>query len=338
MWGVLVVALAQYGCGTANGGPIGDAGTPDGGDGGMGGMAGAGGTAGAGGVGGTAGAGGVGGTAGTAGAGGVGGTAGTAGAGGVGGTAGAGGVGGTAGAGGVGGTAGAGGMGGTAGAGGMGGTAGAGGMGGTAGAGGVGGTAGGGGMPPSASSCLELLDAGQTTDGIYTIDVGGNPLDVYCDMTRFGGGWTQLYDQDAAQGYLPTATWAGGVNTTQPNSGQYSILNLINDFEGMTPGFDFFIDWPSSGSDFVSWRQSLDPFVGRGLVSDIVQSPTNQTGCTTFGGLAADGDGSATLDGSTNYCFWWAIGTSSAWGDGIPAFDASDAGGLVASRTRLWVR
>jgi hypothetical protein len=239
-----------------------------------------------------------------------------------------------AGAGGTGGMAGAGGTGGMAGAGGTGGMAGAGGTGGTAGAGGTGG------MPATSSSCLDLLNAGQTTDGIYTIDVGGNPLDVYCDMTRFGGGWTQLYDQDVALGYLPTATWAGGVNTTQPNSGQYSILNLLADFEGASIGFEFFIDWPNDngGSDYVQWSQSENPFDPRGPVTPIAEFPTNQTGCTVFGGLSADGDGSSTLDGSANECWWWAIGTSAPYGAGIPAYDSSDLGRLVATRTRLWVR
>jgi hypothetical protein len=64
-----------------------------------------------------------------------------------------------------------------------------------------------------------------------------------------------------------------------------------------------------------------------------------------FGGLAAEGDGISTLDGSTNACAWWAIGTTGPYGssqtpidDVIPAYDTSDAGQLLATRTRLWVR
>jgi hypothetical protein len=277
-WGVLIVALASYGCDTANGGPIGE-----GGSGGDGGSAGDGGSGGAGGMGGAAGMGGAGGAAG------------------------------------------------------MGGAGGAAGMGGAGGVGGVGG------MPPLASSCLDLFNDGETTDGIYVIEVGGSPLDVYCDMMRLGGGWTQLLDQDVAQGYLPTATWASGVNIAQPNSGQYSILNLIDDFEGDTTGFEFFIDWPfpppTITFTYVRWSQSLNPFAGRGTVNILSEAPFNQVGCAGFSGLAADSTGRAALDGDAgNTCWWWATGTSAPWADGIPAYLDSDAGRLDATRARLWVR
>jgi hypothetical protein len=179
-------------------------------------------------------------------------------------------------------------------------------------------------------------------DDFYTVDVAGTLMTVYCDMTRFGGGWTQIYDQDVdvLSGYLLTTEWANGVRTDLPDSGQYSILNLIDEFEGLSSGFEFFIDWPSEGNDYVRWTQSENPFVGRGVVAGIAQSPTNQTGCTPFSGLAAEGDGSSTMDGSANRtCWWWAIGTSEAFGSGIPAYKTSDANGqLLASRTRLWVR
>jgi hypothetical protein len=63
----------------------------------------------------------------------------------------------------------------------------------------------------------------------------------------------------------------------------------------------------------------------------VSEGPFNQEGCTDFGGLASENDGLATSNGSTNFCAWWAIGTSEAWGEGIPAYNLSDAGGgLVA--------
>jgi hypothetical protein len=213
-----------------------------------------------------------------------------------------------------------------------------------------------------ASSCLELKNGGENVDGAYLIGVTGfGPLTVYCDMTTDGGGWTQLYDQDVnvAPGYEPTATWAAGLNVDQPNMGQYSILHLIDAFEGVTPGFEFWFDWPVDGR-FIQWEQSDNPFVGRGTVNVIAQSPANQLGadqlgpgCSTpappFGGLAADDDGPptmpavrATLDGSIDACWWWAVGTSGSApfaGGGIPTYgNATPASLRVAPRARLWVR
>ncbi len=47
------------------------------------------------------------------------------------------------------------------------------------------------GSTSACNSCLDLLNQGNTTDGIYSLTVNGQAAaDFYCDMTTDGGGWT----------------------------------------------------------------------------------------------------------------------------------------------------
>lgn len=182
------------------------------------------------------------------------------------------------------------------------------------------------------------------TNGLYTVDLDGSgalgSVQVYCDMTH--GGWTQILDQDVSVsgGYLPTATWLAGVTTTAPNAGQWSILQHLGAMADTSGRYEFRLTYNTAQDRFTEWKQNWNPLSGvRGTIADASGILGNQVGCALpFTGLNADSGAPSALDGNTGGCWWWAVGSSSAFGTGIPAYEGSTGGTLVTTRTRFYFR
>ena len=127
------------------------------------------------------------------------------------------------------------------------------------------------------ASCLELYQQGTTVDDVYTIEVSGNEIDVYCDMTN--GGWT--YEDFGFGGVVNTyAGWEVMEWTDFQDQQVAEALSYFYNLHGLTnihPG------WTSSNCCITS------PNLNRkyGFDSQIFMFPSNGGSSSQCGGSYA---------------------------------------------------
>lgn len=87
-------------------------------------------------------------------------------------------------------------------------------------------------------SCLEVLFRGfhqkiPYKSGVYKIEINGNVIETYCDLERYGGGWTLVTKSSSRTGW--TKDLALERNSNNVSSDDYSIFKYINDIKNIDP-------------------------------------------------------------------------------------------------------
>ena len=106
------------------------------------------------------------------------------------------------------------------------------------------------------SSCFGLLTSGQSHgDGVYWINPEGTNLQVYCDMTTDGGGWTLL--MKAAQGttFNYNSNYWTTNNTLNPSDLTLNSGDAKYDSFNQLPVKDLMAKWPDIPGGLV-WLQT----------------------------------------------------------------------------------
>ena len=150
------------------------------------------------------------------------------------------------------------------------------------------------GIPESCSD--QLANNSNSGDGIYTIDpIGSDPMDVYCDMTTSGGGWTlvsRIYDSDSDFLY-DDVEW----NTTGTEFG--SAIADGNDYRSLAFGYLDKTQLMICDDDTYGCNIDTDFSVAETFSETITNSPEGKTAVALTKTME-------TYNWSTNYCqyFW----------------------------------
>ncbi len=128
-------------------------------------------------------------------------------------------------------------------------------------------------VPFIARTCLDHFTRRSTPlpNGLYPITVASTALNVTCDMTRHGGGWTEVFHHDVSNNN--TRTFAERLqidaNANNTNATLYSIMSFLPALKEPNGPYEFMMEWPNSkyAAKQQVWRQFA---IGNG--SNIIQN------------------------------------------------------------------
>ncbi len=195
--------------------------------------------------------------------------------------------------------------------------------------------------PPILKNCQELMVAGFTTNGVYSIDsdgAGGNaPYNCYCNQTDNGGGWTLIFNHDVIGGYWASDAQADFFNVSFPGitTNKYSILQKIDELQTTAGTYEFRLHYPDQAITN-HWSQTFNPRSGG--------STTNPVAGYTAITIAANGSGWGGLERSGTSTYLDGVPSTGTWWYSLGSINSYAAGGMpgpnniVVQRVQLYIR
>lgn len=164
-------------------------------------------------------------------------------------------------------------------------------------------------LPTLCSSCADLLTSGNgPRDGVYTIDIDGDegpeaPLQVYCDQSTAGGGWTLLqrtvWDPALTDALQTTYLQWRTLSIGDPGAGAYRLRgDLWDDLQGL---FDHMLRVELRRSDDGTSCAPLHYFGSSGVL-DVTDEGTSVSGMVSEVPIVNAAEFSATDLGPSTTC------------------------------------
>lgn len=132
-----------------------------------------------------------------------------------------------------------------------------------------------------------------------------------------------LVFRQTAGTYLSKEAWKS-VNPDDPENDNYSILDTLEDFRDASGKFEFTIKWPAHETPkYNRWTQTSNPtYEAVAGYSPVDVQHTAQL----WAGLEYNKGLQSLADGSVNNNWWYyAIGSTTPWGGGVPGADRAEA-------------